>query len=170
MKLTIKLYIVAIFVALVQWCHGADVVKEQKNLLDRIDIQTIGVYRSVDFESARYGAGALLGVSLNKYVTLGLSLVAYENGSERAWGGAVIDETSLLVQASLLRSDNGKLELFAVGGGARDWQHDDWAFGCGLGTRLNITKRFYAESSAQVRAWIHGGRDIFVPFGVGYKF
>lgn len=177
MKTTLKLYMaaaVAFAISALIHCTGAEPAKappapakEQANFLDRVDFQAVGVFKSQSFESPHYGAGVSAGVQLNKYVTLGLSLISYEDGN---WGGSAIDETPLSIRADLLKSDNGKLRLFGIGSGVRDWANDDWGFGVGLGVRLDLTKNFYLESSAQVRAFIHQDKDLYVPFGIGYRF
>lgn len=136
--------------------HAADAAATAK-WIDGITVSPVGVVRWNDLAgSPDYGAGLDLGVKVNKFVTLHVQNLAYENGD---WGGSVIDETALLFQADITRFSNESFTPYFIGGGLRDWDREDWGFQAGLGARVNFNKRVSLGADYSLRAFFNHDKD-----------
>lgn len=135
----------------------------------QLSVETLGVIRHKNItQGPAYGAGVDIGYKFNKYVSGHVRAVAYE---ENDWGGSVIDEGSLLVRATLLRSENNAFSLYAIGGGDRSFGViEDWGFSVGLGARLTLYKQLHIGADSRVRAWIKQEKDLVSSAFIGLSF
>jgi len=116
-----------------------------------------------------WGAGADLGLGINKFVSIHGTVLGY---SEDDWGGKAIDEVGLYGKARLVRNANETLSLYGLAGADRDLAASDWAIGVGLGVELRIAKNFSLFGDSRVRAWFREGRteDLQTRAGVNIRF
>ena len=142
---------------------------ESKSYLDNISVSPYAAvthHNITDGES--WGAGADLGLGINKYVSLHALALGYSNND---WRGGAIDEASLLAKARLVRNANETLSLYGIGGADRDFALEDWAIGIGLGVELRLAKNFSLFGDSRIRAWFRGrSEDLQTRAGVNFSF
>lgn len=135
----------------------------------QLSVETVGAVRLVGIgDSEQYGAGVVASYGFNKYVAAWGRALAYETPDN--WGGSAIDEASAGVEATLLRSANGKITLSAVGAVNRDFRLDDWGIGLGGKVKAIVYKSLYAFGQSEYRVWDHQSKDILVTAGIGLTF
>ena len=135
----------------------------------QLSVETVGAVRLVGIgDSEQYGAGVVASYSFNKYVAAWGRALAYETPDN--WGGSAIDEGSAGVEATLLRSANGKVTLSAVGAVNRDFRLDDWGIGVGGKVKAVVYRSLYAFGQSEYRVWDHQQKDILATFGLGLSF
>lgn len=131
---------------------------EPKSFLANISVSPYAAIQHENItDGENYGAGIDIGVGINKFVSLHVLNTAY---STDHWGNSAIDETSVLAKFRLVRNASETLSLYGLGGGDRDWNSDDWAFGTGLGVELRITKAISLGVDSRIRAWFKGEKDL----------
>ncbi len=116
-----------------------------------------------------WGAGADLGVGINKFVSLHALVLGYEDNN---WRGPAVDEASLLCKARLVHNANETLSLYGIGGADRDFNTSDWAVGIGLGVELRLAKNISLFGDSRVRAWFSDNRseDLQTRAGINLSF
>lgn len=148
-----------IFACLAVVCRAGDL---------QLSVETLGAVKHADFAGKPlYGAGADVALKFNKFVTAHVRALAYETDN---WGGGAIDEGSLLVEARLLSSANGKISLSAIGGGHHDFGRGDWGFGIGAKVAANIYGPLSIFAQDEVRAWFNGPKDNLATAGLEFSF
>lgn len=139
------------------------------SFLSGIYLETVGVYRIPNVtETGEWGAGLELGVNLSKKVSLGVQNVGYRNPDN--FGGILVDETSVVVHTTLFSDESGKLSLGVDASGVRQWKQDDWGFGVGPSLSYGFTPNFYASAAIQIRSFMDGDKDLYIPVGLGFSF
>lgn len=164
-----KLYTILIgaiaFVSMAIGCLAQDAPKEPL----RLSFETLGVIRYSDIGSGHqdYGVGLDAGYEFNRYVIGHVRAISYQNDD---WGGSVVDEGSLLVEARLFSSQNSRVSLSAIGGADRDFDRDKWGLSVGLRPSLWIWKGLSLVTEARIRAWMGQQEDLSVVGALQYKF
>jgi hypothetical protein len=156
----------------IPYCHGADtnkpVIKLEQAKAPRLFVEGVGAIRYDDLKGpATYGGGADLGYAFNKYVIGHARVLTYETDN---WRGTAVDEGSLLAEAKLLSSANGKLSLSGIGGVHRDFDRDDWGFGIGARGTAVVYKTLSAFAQGEIRAWFSKEKDGLVSAGLQWAF
>lgn len=118
-------------------------------------VGAIGAFRTERLtHETTLGAGLDAGWQLNRRVSLHGSVVGYETGD---WGGLMVDESEVYARAQLWRSTGGGLELYAKGGGARDWERERWGMSAGLGAEWRLSRVVGLGVDYSVRMWAKDG-------------
>lgn len=146
-------------------------VPAPKSFLDGIYIESLGVMRKPNMTGkSEWGAGAELGLALNKHVAIGVQNLAYQSPDN--WGGSVIDETAGVAHWTLLTAANKKTSLEGLGSVTHSWRSDSWAIGTGVGIKHSFTERVSAGVGATVRFWNNGNEkeDLLVFGSLGFRF
>lgn len=134
----------------------------------QLSVETLGAIRNHNITGREsYGVGVGLGYKFNNWVTGRVRALSY---SDDDWRGGVVDEGSLLVDATLLRSANGKIQLGAIGGADRDFAADDWGFSVGLRPSINLTKNLSLFGESRIRAWFKQSKDLITTAGLNLSF
>jgi len=144
------------------------VAKEIKSWWTDASVTTFGAIRHADLGGKpQWGAGVDLGYNINKTVSLHVENLAYERNH---WGDTVIDETSFVVRADLIRYSNERLVGYILASGDRDWWDDDWGFGAGAGLELRLTRNASIGVDSRIRAWFDREKDVLTRGFVGFRF
>lgn len=134
----------------------------------QISVETIGAVRLINIDKGeQYGAGAVIGYDLNKYVKGFVRVIGYETDN---WGGTAIDEGSLGVEAQLLRSANGKFSLSAIGSVNRNFEYSKLGLSGGGKVSAVVYKSLYAFGQGEFRFWDGIDKDALITFGLGLHF
>lgn len=160
--------------------------KKSGSWIDGITIAPVGAVRTADITGAsEWGAGLDLGVKVNPFVSLHVVNLSFEGQGHskeyseekleyttgpHSWGGSVIDETALLAKAKISRFSNETFSLYAIGGGQRDWEADDWGFSAGAGVELAFNKRLSLAADYSLRAWFNRDKDSLLRAMVNLSF
>ncbi len=136
----------------------------------KLSVETLGVMRSINIgDGEQYGVGLDVGLKLSKPVTLHLRGVSYHDPDQ--WRGAMIDEASVLAEARLFGSDNGRLTLSALAGGDYNVEPEDFGFSAGARVAFNLTKNFAIVGDSRIRAWFNDvQKDIITTAGLRFSF
>lgn len=146
----------------------------EKSFLDGITLSPVGAYKQAGFTHGpgTWGAGADLGLPINKFVSIHVRNLAFENDDR--WGGSVVDETTLYGRADFVSFAAEKFRLFGTGGGSRHWDSEEWSFGVGLGAEYRFTKNIAASLSREIRAYTQGtsqgSKDWLTVAALTFKF
>lgn len=133
--------------------HGAE-----PSFLDNVTLSPVAAIRTADIDGrSTFGAGADLGLGLNKFVSLHVVNLAFEKPDQ--WAGSVVDETDIYAKAKFTKFSNDTVTLYGIAGGQRDWHTEDWGFGVGLGASLNFSKRVSLSADYSLRAWFNRDKD-----------
>ena len=153
--------------------QAADVTKAETpkpSLLDGLYLDGIGVMRKANITGkGDYGAGAELGLVLNKHVSIGVQNIGYATPDH--WRGSAIDETSGIAHWTLFTSDNKKVTFGGLGSVTYSYAQSAWALGAGVEGKYNFAKNLSAGIGAQIRFWNNEQKeDLLMSASVGYKF
>ena len=118
-------------------------------------------------DKAIWGAGLDVGYNINHTVSLHVANLAHENDN---WRGQVIDETSLLVRADLVRYSKERFVGYVLAGGDRDWDHSDWGFSAGLGAEIRLAKNVSVGVDSRIRAWFKNEKDLQTRGFLSFRF
>lgn len=153
-------------------CFSAEVpAKIEKSSLDGLYVEALGIMRKPNITGkSEYGAGAEIGLQLNKSVAIGIQNIAYATPDN--WGGGAIDETSGVAHWTLFTAKNKKTRFGGIGQVTYGWSSDAWAIGAGAELRHNFTKKASAGISGVIRFWNDGDskEDLLLAASLGYKF
>ncbi len=134
--------------------------------ISSLSVSPVGAIRTAEiFKGSDWGAGVDIGVPLNKNVSLHLVNLAYEDSD---WRSSAIDDTGLHFEARLFNKDS--LSVYGIGGGARSWSNDDWAFSAGLGARLKLGRNVSLGGDYSLRAWFDSEEDALTRFYLQFSF
>lgn len=145
--------------------HGAE-----QSILHEITVSPVGAYKQAGFTHGpgTYGVGVDLGLPVNKFVSIHVRNLAFENDDR--WGGSVIDETSIYGRADFVKFAAERFKLFGTGGGSRHWDSEEWSFGVGFGAEYRFTKNLSASISREIRAYTQGTKDWLSVAALTWKF
>jgi len=131
--------------------HAAD--SKAVKWIDSITVAPVAAIQTEGINGAStFGAGADLGVGINKHVSIHVAGYGYETDS---WGGGAVDELEAYVKANLASFSKQVVVVTAKGGAVWDTLLDDYAMSVGAGVDLNINKRFALGADYSVRAWFN---------------
>lgn len=146
-----KTILIAAIVLLTINIHAADT--KPAKWIDSITVAPVAVVQTEGIDGAStFGAGADLGVGINKHVSIHVAGYGYETDS---WGGGAVDEIESYVKARLASFSKQVVVVTAKGGAVWDTLRDDYAMSVGAGVDLNISKRFAVGADYSVRAWFN---------------
>jgi len=157
----------AVALLIVNVVHAAD--SKAVKWIDSITIAPAAVIQTEGIDGAStFGAGADLGVGINKHVSIHVAGYGYETDS---WGGGAVDELEAYVKANLASFSKQVVVVTAKGGAVWDTLLDDYAMSVGAGVDLNINKRFALGADYSVRAWLNDrDKDSLLRFFGQVKF
>lgn len=146
--------------------------QESKNWWTDFSVTPFGTVTHPSFGAPVWGAGLDLGYNINRAVSIHVSNLTLE---DQNWGNQMIDETSLLFRADLIRTGGkgkDKFVAYFLGGGDVNWQTDqpDKAFGAGLGAELRLSKNFSIGADSRVRAWFDRDKDVITRGFIKFRF
>lgn len=122
-----------------------------------VSISPYGAATHPNLGAPVYGAGLDVGYFINRTVSIHLAALANQPDG---WRGAVIDETSFLFRADLIRSSKERFVAYLLGSGDRAWGRDDWAFGAGIGAEVRLSKNVSVGADSRLRAWFNEPKDV----------
>jgi hypothetical protein len=156
---------IAVFlIIMARACFGAE---PSGDWWSSVSVSPYGAATHKDLGRPTYGAGLDVGYYVNRTVSLHLAALANEPDS---WRGAVIDETSFLFRADLIRSSKERFVAYFIGSGDRAWGRDDWGFGAGVGAEVRLTKNISAGADARLRAWFDTPKDVQTRVYTSFRF
>lgn len=130
--------------------HAAD---KTAKWIDSITVAPVAVIQTEGIDGAStFGAGADIGVGINKYVSIHAAGYGYETDS---WGGGAVDELEAYGKAEFASFYKQVLVFTGKGGLVWDTLIDDYAISVGIGGDLNISKRFALGADYSIRAWFN---------------
>lgn len=131
-------------------------------------LETLGTLRyNTSTERKDWGAGADLGLRLNRYVLGHVRAIAYSTDS---WRGGAIDEGSLLIEGELLRSSNRKMVLSVIGGADRQFTDDVWGLSAGPRLRVFFSSRFSVLGELRARIFERSDLELVPTLGLSWAF
>jgi hypothetical protein len=142
---------------------------ETATWISRLSAAQVGALKTQELTGeSQWGAGADVGVGLNKFVSLHASVLSFEGEDE--WRGGVIDEASLGIQASLSRFSTESFLPYVVAGGVRSFDAEDWAMSIGIGALIQYNNRISIGGDYSVRAWFNEPEDSLARIYLQYSF
>lgn len=166
MKKTIILSLLAISSSLVA---AEAPTKKSSDFFSGVYVAPVGIIKYANLtDKPQYGAGAAVGFQLNKYVSLEGTLIGFKSPDN--WGGSAIDETDVNANFDLLKAVGGKLSLYGVAGGARDWTASDWGLNIGAGLSYSPIKKVSIFGQYVYQVWKVQKQSGQIEFGFGYAF
>ena len=175
----IPLTIIAALVAFT--IQAADNAKESAKWIDSISVAPVGVIKTAHLDGpSQWGAGLDLGVGINPFVSLHVINLSFEGdaeakaqgtkpkvqgkkgtggtsaGGEDSWGGLLVDETDLQIDAKISRFSNESFSLHLVSGGQYDWNSKDYGINAGLRVELAFNKTVSVSAGYSIRTWFKG--------------
>lgn len=121
--------------------------------IDSITVAPVAVVQTEGITGeSTFGAGADLGVGINKYVSIHVAGYGYETDS---WGGGVVDEVEAYGKAKFASFAKQVVVLTGKGGAVWDTLRDDYAISVGAGIDLNFNKTFSIGADYSIRAWFN---------------
>lgn len=145
-----KTILIAAFALLTINLHAAD---KTAKWIDSITVAPVAVIQTEGIDGAStFGAGADIGVGINKYVSIHAAGYGYETDS---WGGGAVDELEAYGKAEFASFYKQVLVFTGKGGLVWDTLIDDYAISVGIGGDLNISKRFALGADYSIRAWFN---------------
>lgn len=147
-----KTILIAAFALLTINLHAADTGKTAK-WIDSITVAPVAVIQTEGVDGAStFGAGADLGIGINKYVSIHAAGYGYETDS---WGSGAVDELETYVKAKLASFSKQVVVVTAKGGMVWDTLIDDYAMSVGAGIDLHVSARFSLGADYSIRAWFN---------------
>lgn len=125
--------------------------------IDGLTVAPVVAQRSAGFTGASdLGAGLDIGFNLNKFVSLHVGNLTFENHD---WRSAAVDETEIYAKANLARFAKESFLVYGKGGVARDWNDDKWSLAVGLGAQLNLNKTVALVADYTIRSKFGGSES-----------
>jgi hypothetical protein len=123
------------------------------SILDGITVSTVGVIKTDHLDGpSQWGAGLDLGKAINPFVSLHVVNLSFE-GTKENWGGLLVDETDLQVDAMLSSFSKEKFSLHLVAGGQTQWVDNDYGINAGLRADLALNKHLSLSAGYSIRTW-----------------
>lgn len=145
-----KTILIAAFALLTINLHAAD---STAKWIDSITVAPVAVIQTEGIDGAStFGAGADIGVGINKYVSIHAAGYGYETDS---WGGGAVDEVEAYGKAKFASFYKQVIVLTGKGGMVWDTLIDDYAISVGIGGDINFSKRFSLGADYSIRAWFN---------------
>lgn len=155
----------------VQKTSKDSVPSESKSWIDSISIAPVGALKTEHLDGpSQWGAGLDLGANVNPFVSIHVVNLSFEgagqttiakNGRHTAtkvgedpWGGLLVDETDLQIDAKISRFSNESFSLHLVGGAQTDWNSKDYGVNVGLKLALDFSKNFRIAGGYTLRTWL----------------
>jgi len=146
--------------------------------IDSINFAPVGAIKTEHLDGpSQWGVGLDIGANINPFVGFhvvnlsfegpGQSTVLVKDKSgkktkasrqvgEDPWGGLLVDETDLQVDAKISRFSNESFSLHLVSGGQYDWNDQDYGVNAGLRLVLDFNKNVGASVGYSIRTWFKG--------------
>jgi hypothetical protein len=162
-----KKYIIVSLLAATS-CFAAE-KKEGDGFLSGVYIEPVGIIKYANItDKPQYGAGIAAGFQLNPSVKLDVLNFGLESPDN--WHGSAIDETDVTAKFDLFKAVGGKLSLYGVAGGARDWSAEDWGLDLGAGLKYKVYDSIYVSGQYVYQIWKNQKQASLLQFGIGYSF
>jgi hypothetical protein len=150
---------------------------ETAKWIDSITLAPVGAIKTRNLDGpSQWGAGFILGANVNPFVRIEVQNLSFEGEGEStshtmkdgkktkgttttgedSWGGLLVDETAVQVDAKISRFSNETFSLHLVSGGQTDWNDNDYGINAGLKVELAFSKRFSASAGYSIRTWFKG--------------
>jgi len=159
-------HIIALLMAAAITVSAADAPK--KSVFDGVTFSPVGVLKTEHLDGpSQWGAGFDLGKAINPFVSIhvvnlgfegaGQETIKTKNGlqttGENDWGGLLVDETALQIDAQLSSFSKEKFSLHLVAGGQTDWNDNDYGINAGLRADLALHKHVSLSAGYSIRTW-----------------
>lgn len=165
--------------------------KQTASWIDSITVAPVGAIKTEHLDGpSQWSAGLNIGYDVNKFVKLQVVNLSFEGvgqstlgrktkkgyhtvkTGEDSWGGLLVDETDLQVDAKIARFSNETFSLHVVSGGQCDWNEKDYGINAGLKLVLDFSKRVNLSAGYSVRTWLKGETrvDSLTTAELGFRF
>lgn len=140
--------------------------------IDSISAAPVGVIKMEHLDGpSEWGAGLMFGANVNPYVRIAVTVLSFEGAdassqivktkggktmrttAEDPWGGLLVDQIYVQVDAKLSRFSNESFSLHLVSGGQYDWNDKDYGVNAGLRAELAFTKNLSLSAGYSVVTW-----------------
>lgn len=137
--------------------------------VDSITVAPVAALRTAGLNGqSTFGTGLDLGVGINKFVSVHVTGLAYENDN---WRSSTVDESEAYVSADLTKFAKDTFIVSLKGGAVTDWNEGDYGLAVGLGARIQLSKALSIGSDYSIRAWFaEREKDSLGRLFVSYKF
>lgn len=145
--------------------------------IDRISVAPVGVIKTEHLDGpSQWGAGFDIGAAVNPFVSIHVANLSFEGPGETtgraikdgkktkgtattgedSFGGLLVDETDVQIDAKISRFSNETFSLHLVSGGQYDWNDEDYGINAGLRLELALNKHISASGGYSIRTWLKG--------------
>ena len=130
--------------------------------ISKISVSPLGAIRGAEITGRNdWGFGLDLGVPINRYASLHLVNLAYE---DHDWRTSAIDDTALNLEYQFKGFSTDSFSPYATFGSVHSWSQDDWGFSFGLGAKFKFNEYFSAGADYSLRAWFDTEEDSLARF------
>jgi len=140
--------------------------------LEGVTLTPVGALKTEHLDGAsQWGAGFIIAKDINPFVNIGVMNLSFE-GKKENWGGVLVDETAVLVDAKLSSFSKEKFSLHLVAGGQTDWNDNDYGINAGLRADLALSKHVSLSAGYSIRTWFKAETrvDSLATLGLNLKF
>lgn len=145
-------YIIALMAAAIAFTASA---ADNKSFIEGITVSPVGVLKTEHLDGpSQWGSGLDIGAHINPFVSLHVVNLSFEgDGKQDPWGGLLVDETDLQVDAMLSSFSTEKFSLHLVAGGQTQWIDNDYGINAGLRADLALNKHVSVSAGYSIRTW-----------------
>lgn len=143
--------------------------------IDSLSIAPVGAVKTDHLDGpSQWGAGLDIAAGINPFVSMHVLNLSFEGSGQTTvekktkkglekvttgqdkWGGLLVDETDVQVDAKISRFSNETFSLHLVSGGQYDWNDKDYGINAGLKLALDFNKNVGASVGYSIRTWFKG--------------
>ena len=134
-----------------------------KSFLDGFSLAPVGALKTAHLDGpSQWGTGLDLGYDVNPFVGIHVLNLSFEGPGKTAglgedrWGGLLVDETDVQVDAKISSLSYEKFSLHLLGGGQTDWNDNNYGVNVGLKAQLDFSKHAGIAAGYSIRTWFKG--------------
>jgi hypothetical protein len=146
-----------------------------KSWIESFSVAPVGALKTEHLDGpSQWGAGFDIGYKVNLFVSVHVLNLSFEGpgktttshetkhgfetfttGEDR-WGGLLVDETDVQVDAKIAKFSGETFSLHLVGGAQTDWNDNNWGVNVGPKLALDFNKNLGVSVGYSVRTWFKG--------------
>jgi hypothetical protein len=141
--------------------------------IDSISASPVGALKTEHLDGpSQWGAGLNLGYSVNPFVTIQVVNLSFEGDRKcgrDAWGGLLVDETAVQVDAKIAKFSTETFSIHLVGGAQTDWNDNNYGVNVGAKVCLDPSKHFGLFAGYDLQTWLKAKTKVDSLLSFGFK-